>query len=161
MQSKNLIKACVVSCIASVSGYTYHVQYNDSLHNPGNVMRTTQHWKGQINDLPNERRVHYSSSVLGYRAMAKTILTYYRRDHLDTVSKIVSKYAPSTENPTQAYILYVAHEAGFTTWSHLALEKEIVLFTLVKAMAKFEQGMYFHDDDTTIMEGVRMALNGT
>ncbi len=161
MKTNNVVKACVISCIASVSGFSYHVQYNNSLHNPGNIMKTKQHWEGQASDLSHERRVHYSTQVYGYRAMAKTILTYYKKYNCDTVTKIVFRYAPPNENPTQAYIQYVAHEAGFTTWSHLALEKEIVLFDIVKAMAKFEQGYYFHDDDSTIMLGVRKALNGT
>ncbi len=161
MSKKNFISACVISCIGSASGFGYHVKYNNDLHNPGNIMKAGYTWQGSVQDLPNERRVHYIDSVHGYRAMAKVLLTYYRQDHCDSVAKIIMRYAPPTENPTQAYTQYVAKEAGFTTWSHLALEKEIVLFTLVKAMAKFEQGYYFYDTDETIMQGVRMALNGT
>ena len=158
---KNLVAACVISCIAGVSGLNYHIQYNDALHNPGNIMRTKQSWKGSVNDLPTERRVHYSTQEYGYRAMAKTLLTYYYKDHCRNLTTIITRYAPPTENPTKAYIEYVAQEAGFTTWSHLNVYKERVLFALVKAMARFEQGYYFHDDDDTIMRGVRMALNGT
>ncbi len=157
----NILKTCLISCILSVSGYSYNAEYNSTLHNPGNIMRTKITWQGEIKDLSKDHRAHFKTSVLGYRAMTKTILTYYHKHHCDTVTKIITRYAPPVENPTQAYIQYVANEAGFTTWSHLALDKEVVLFALVKSMAKFEQGMYFHDTDETIMLGVRMALNGT
>jgi hypothetical protein len=78
---------------------------------------------------------------------------------LKELTAVIKRYAPPTENPTQNYINYVAHECGFTTWSHLNLQDEQVLFSIVKAMAKFEQGKSFHDSDDTILRGVRMALN--
>ena len=38
--------------------------------------------------------------------------TYYEKYHLDTIRKIISRWAPECENNTRAYILYVAKQVG-------------------------------------------------
>ena len=80
----------------------------------------------------------FSSNEEGLRAMARQLLRYERRDKLDTVEGIVSKYAPSSENNTQAYIKSVLARTGFAPGQHLNLENPAVLSNLMSAMTKQE-----------------------
>lgn len=126
-------------------------------NNPGNLRMIKTVWKGQ---LPKKGAfVTFKSKEYGYRAMAKVLLTYQRVHKLDSLTQFITRYAPPVENPTMAYILFVARECDFTTWSRINLESEKVLFAVVKAMAKFEQGKNFNDSDEVIMAGIRMALH--
>ncbi|HXB10937.1 MAG TPA: structural protein [Bacteroidia bacterium] len=128
------------------------------LNNPGNIMNEPGlHFIGE--SKPYGRRDTFISPELGYRAMSMVLLHYNTLPNCCSLSQVITRYAPPNENPTRNYINFVAKECDFTTWSHLNLQKENVLFPLVKAMAKFEQGKSFHDSDETILRGVRMALH--
>ena len=70
------------------------------------------------------------------------MLTYYERYHLDTVEKIVSRWAPSSENDTKGYIAFVVNELGILDTMPLPHPRENprLWIALVVAMAKMECG---------------------
>lgn len=74
----------------------------------------------------------------GVRAMARQLQLYAKRDHLDTVEGIVSKYAPPSENDTKAYIGDVAKRTGFAPGQHLDLNDRATLARLIDAMIHHE-----------------------
>ena len=52
----------------------------------------------------------FGSPEAGVAAMARQLQLYENRDHLDTLSKIISRYAPASENDTGSYIADVPSE---------------------------------------------------
>lgn len=82
----------------------------------------------------------FASPTDGLNAMAAQIFRYGNRDGLRTISGIVSKYAPSTENDTNSYINDVARRTGFNPNARLNLNDPNVMAPLLSAMVAHEQG---------------------
>ncbi len=80
----------------------------------------------------------YSTALLGARAGFRNLQNYFTRDGLDTVRGIVSKWAPTSENPTSAYITFVAQQLSVSP--DQALTYQTHARSLIKAMARFEAG---------------------
>lgn len=80
-------------------------------HNPLNIRRTTQdQWKG-LAEIQNDKDFcQFKSSEWGWRAAFYLLTrTYYRKYRLYTIRGIVSRWAPASENNTQAYVENVSH----------------------------------------------------
>lgn len=75
----------------------------------------------------------------GVRAMASQLRLYQSRDRLDTITGIVSKYAPASENNTGAYVSDVSRRTGFGPNQKLDLGNAEVLSRLLAAMIAHEQ----------------------
>jgi len=98
-------------------------------HNPGNLR------------VPGSKTEFqkFSSDDEGIRAMASQLRLYEDRDKLDTIAKIVAKYAPSSENNTQAYIAAVSQRLyGTDPNAHLDLHNPTTMAALISAMTKQE-----------------------
>ena len=76
--------------------------------NPLNIRYNPRNnWKGQVGE--NAGFCVFSHEAYGFRAAYKLITTYISQGH-NTIEKIVSRWAPSCENDTEAYIKFVAYE---------------------------------------------------
>jgi hypothetical protein len=77
------------------------------INNPGNLEQTNPRtpWQGRVADyaLTQHRFEEFENPVKGLRALNRDLITKYDRG-LDTVKKIITVYAPATENNTKAYI---------------------------------------------------------
>ena len=98
------------------------------LNNPGNLRPP-----GQSSGF-----MQYPTEEAGIKAMARQLGLYYRRDKIDTISGIVSKYAPSSENDTKAYIDAVSRRTGYGANEKLDLDNADVLSRIMSAMTKQE-----------------------
>lgn len=125
--------------------------------NPGNLDRTRDQWIGQSATQTDSRFVQFDSAHDGIRALARVLLNYFRKYRLQTVHAIVSRYAPMTENDTQAYVNFVA--AALQTLPHAVIDvaDPNVLHPLVRAIIRFENGRCVYDDDL-IHEAIMAAL---
>lgn len=87
-------------------------------NNPGNithnVTRNVARWWGQSLTQNDKHFVEFVDPVWGIRAIAKTLMTYQERrlaadgGRIDSVREIISRWAPSIENNTDAYVWHVA-----------------------------------------------------
>lgn len=99
------------------------------LNNPGNLR------------MPGGKGFQrFASTQAGLTAMASQLGLYFNRDNLNTISGIVSKYAPPTENPTGAYIANVAQRTGFGANQQLNMNDPATLGAVMQAMLVQEQG---------------------
>ena len=97
----------------------------------------------------------------GIRAMAVLIINY-SKEGIDTISKIVNRYAPPSENPTNAYVTNVADRTGFDPDAVLDLHQKDDLLAVVKGMCDQEQGEAIREvADEQFEIGVDMALGHT
>lgn len=123
-------------------------------NNPGNL-----NYAGQTGAVleggPNARFAKFGSTAEGVSALAKQLQRYGDRG-LDTISKIINKYAPSSENNTQAYIDALSKRLGVSGDQKLDLNDSSTLTGLIKGIARHEAGSdYLSDSD--LMTGLSMA----
>ena len=81
--------------------------------NPLNIRRGAARWQGMSEREDDKEFEQFKSMAYGWRA-AFILLgrTCYEKYHLDTIRKMISRWAPECENNTRAYILYVAKRVG-------------------------------------------------
>lgn len=96
-------------------------------HNPGNIR------------IPGTKKfMSYRSDEEGVRALDRQLLRFEDVHHLDTIAKIISRYAPPEENDTAAYIRNVAKRTGFGARERLDLHDPDVMAKLISAITKQE-----------------------
>lgn len=111
------------------------------LSNPLNIKRTSINWAGKSAVQAHAVFETFDSPHYGIRAAARNLLTYYRRDRLNTIQEIVNKWAPpDDDNNTAAYIDHVAKQMDVQPDTELNLEDPEVLGALVLAMMAMEVG---------------------
>ena len=76
----------------------------------------------------------------GCRALIKVLQTYVIKYNLKTVRAIISRWAPSNENNTEAYIHSVASALGVNDNEELHFESYLYI-RLAKAIAHHENGI--------------------
>ncbi len=130
-------------------------------NNPGNIDRTNVVWQGEdrsASAMSQERRFCvFTTPQAGFRALAKTLLTYQRKHGLRTVREIINRWAPPVENNTASYVRAVADEVGVGGNEIITLTKQVTLFRLARAIARHENGGLFWSD-AVINAGVEEAL---
>lgn len=122
-------------------------------NNPGNL-----EFRGQAGAVPEDgsgRFAKFGSTAEGVSALAKQLGRYGDRG-LNTLRKIINKYAPSSENNTQAYIDALSKRLGVSGDQALDLKDAGTLSGLIKGIARHEAGNdYLSDSD--VMTGLSMA----
>lgn len=126
-------------------------------NNPGNI-RHGQNWLG-LN--PQSRELDpafcvFTEPCYGIRALAKVLTNYKKLYGLNTVRKLVSRYAPPSENQTQAYIQTVAQQLGVWPDTVIDVEERSVLTVLIKAVIRMENGIQPYSDDV-IQKGIDLC----
>lgn len=71
-------------------------------NNPGNLRHGSK-WQGLSTTQTDTSFCQFVSMTMGMRALCKLLNNYINNGH-NTIQKIISRYAPSNENNTQAYI---------------------------------------------------------
>lgn len=128
--------------------------------NPLNIKRSSVNWAGKSALQPDAIFETFDDPHHGIRAGARNLLTYYRRDKLNTVQQIVTKWAPaSDDNDTAGYISFVAQKMGVAPDTDLNLEDPEVLGALVIAMMGMEIGAIPYSL-ATIKTAVEAAYSG-
>ena len=125
-------------------------------NNPGNLeANETFQWQGQTGN--DGRFATFSSPEHGIRALGMNLLAYHRRG-LDTVSKIISRWAPPQDsNDTPAYINRVSQALGVAPDTPLNVASPSVLSALSKAIIHHENGVIPFSEQV-INSGIFSAL---
>lgn len=124
-------------------------------NNPGNI-RHGSPWLGLADQQPDKDFCTFADPKWGFRALAKVLLVYQQRYGLDTVQGIISRWAPSSENNTDAYVAAVAGRMGCDLNTHLELRNYTEMFPLVDAITRHENGRNVYPR-TTIDAGLALA----
>ena len=127
-------------------------------NNPGNIDRTAIVWNGMTADQSGDPRfVVFNTPEDGIRALAKVLLSYYRKHGLNTVRQIVNRWAPPNENDSGAYVNHVAGTLGVGPDAVIDVTDPDVLERLVKAIIAHENGRVIYDD-AVIVAAIDRAL---
>lgn len=128
-------------------------------NNPGNLNYAKQ--SGATKESgPNGRFAVFNSMTEGISALYKQIQLYFRRG-TDTISEIVNKYAPASDNNNvMAYINSLVKATGKGAHESLANSDMSTIFRLLKGIISHENGKGYVSDDE-IMRGIQVGSRAT
>lgn len=115
------------------------VKFHSNVNNPFNLKAVAANkWNGKTT---KEGATFESFDTLenGVRAGIKVLKTYFSKYNLNTVAKIIPRFAPKNENDTEGYIKFVCSELGVERNEMLSADKE-TLWELSSAVCKMENG---------------------
>lgn len=109
-------------------------------NNPGNI-RHGDKWQGLAEEQTDKSFCQFTSMEYGIRALLKTLQTYHKKYNIDSIEHIVSRWAPTNENDTEAYINSVANYTHLSRNTKLFLSKNKNKYLIIaKAIAYQENG---------------------
>lgn len=108
-------------------------------NNPTNI-RIGNTWLGEVQHPDETEFEQFCAMEYGIRAAFLILRRYIKRYKRNTVEKIISSWAPSNENNTQAYIEKVCKETGLDPAEEIHFEDEETMIKLVDAMCLVECG---------------------
>lgn len=123
-------------------------------NNPLNI-RIGNVWLGEVDHPTDCEFEQFVSMAYGVRAAFVLLRRYIRHYHLDTIRKIVSRWAPRSENDTEAYITNVCRHMQLTAEDTIRYEDKPKMLKLVAAMAHQETGTWL--DEKVILQGYQLA----
>lgn len=125
-------------------------------NNPGNLeFSKTNTWVGQTGD--DGRFAKFETPEHGIRALGRNLLSYQRQG-IDTVSDIINRWAPpSDNNNTDAYIKAVCAQLGVTPDQQLDASNPDTLKALCAAIIQHENGSQPYSDQQ-LSTGVSAAI---
>lgn len=123
-------------------------------NNPGNLVYTkNNNWQGKIPYLKNtdvgRKFEQFETMAFGIRAMLRDLVNDIDKGK-NTVRKLISEYAPPSENDTEAYIKQVCASIGVTADEKISSVNSNFLYLLAKAIINKENGKdakYVNDSD--------------
>tara|TARA_R110002153_G_scaffold23408_2_gene75963 strand:- start:2153 stop:2659 length:507 start_codon:yes stop_codon:yes gene_type:complete len=130
-------------------------------NNPGNIRTSSTNWNGEVTE-PGEEFERFSDMHMGVRASARILRTYGRKYGIDTINKIIDRYAPPEDNnPNNVnYAKHVSNGSGFDVNEKIDLNDPQVLMKLMRPIFQFENGQKeaAKISDADIQKGVKMAF---
>ncbi len=109
-------------------------------NNPGNIRHSKVRYRGETGSADKAFKT-FESPAWGYRAMFVVLHTYRVRHGLDTLEKMIARYAPPCENDTGGYLLFVAARAQGSPHEPLDTLSRAVMVAVVGAMSRIENGV--------------------
>ena len=125
--------------------------------NPLNIRLSADKWRGMKARQTDSDFCQFESMEWGWRAAYWLLTrTYYHKYRLYTIRDIIHKWAPTTENNTQAYIVHVSKLSGIGPLECLGNPSEHPIRWLSVAAA-----MAIHENGTTVVDSIAMLRGWT
>jgi hypothetical protein len=134
------------------------------LNNAGMLEKSHDQWNGECRLQDNRRFIRFNTPQAGLRAMMKTLLTYEDIHGLNTITRIISRYAPPGENNTEYYNKDVSERTGLSPNMILDLQNPDILIQFAQAIVIHENGHahsfmpYYWYEEVTYHEAAMAAL---
>lgn len=109
-------------------------------NNPGNIRRNSDVFQGEINPSRDKEFKQFKNMAYGYRAMYKILSNYYNKYRLNTIRKMISRWAPENENNTAAYVSLVSSYSGIGPDDLISFDREQMI-RIVAGMSCVENGI--------------------
>ena len=138
-------------------------------NNPPNIRHSAYRWEGARVEQTDKSFVQCENLAYGDRAAWKILESYWKHFHRTrqsyNVKNIIARWAPPTENNTQAYIQTVLRLTRLGGNEHLPQPSRGVdierMVKLVTAMTTVECGIPYAQVDTeSIRQGYELAFPG-
>ena len=110
-------------------------------NNPLNVRYDARNaWLGKVMPNTDGAFEQFKTMAHGYRCALYLLRKYIKSYGCNTVRKIVTKWAPPSENPTAAYIQHVCDYSGLTPDMPVGANDRDTLTRMAYAMSIIENG---------------------
>lgn len=109
-------------------------------NNPGNIRINDDLFQGEIRPSRDKAFKQFETMAYGYRAVFRILRNYYNNYKLDTIRKMIGRYAPPSENDTDAYIKAVSDYAGIPADDPVDINDREQMTRIVAGMSKVENG---------------------
>ena len=114
-------------------------------NNPLNIIKSPRiSWQGEVKPSTDRNFAQFETMGYGCRAALKLLNTYYHKHRCVTLSMIIRRWAPESENNVRAYIQTVSQLTGIGPHTLLPPMKEEtreIWVKIVLAMATVECGL--------------------
>ena len=124
-------------------------------NNPGNI-KAGDDWQG-ADGADDKGYVKFKTPQDGLRALGINLKNQQDKHGLDTIDAIIDKYAPPTENDTEAYKAALAKSVGKGVKEKLDLHDEKTLSAVMAGIVQHENGQQPYGDQH-IDAGAQAAL---
>lgn len=114
-------------------------------NNPLNI-RVGSKWRGEVENPTDRDFEQFTCMHFGLRAGFIILRRYIERYHIDTIKEIISRWAPSSENATAAYIGRVCERTGISALEKISFQDRKTMVALVDAMILNECGTTIAND---------------
>lgn len=112
-------------------------------NNPLNI-RVGNTWLGEVTNPTDDEFEQFVNVSFGLRAGFILLKRYINRYKLNTIEKIISRWAPGNENNTRLYVDHVAKRMKVAPNKPLLYEDMVTMCTLVYEMVYEENGQHIH-----------------
>lgn len=123
-------------------------------NNPLNI-RVGNSWMGEVKNPTDNTFEQFTEMRFGVRAAFMLLKRYINRYKLNTIQKIIERWAPSNENYTESYINLVCNRTGIDRDFVIEYSNVAVMTMLFQAMCFVENGREIDYD--VILEGYSIA----
>jgi len=108
-------------------------------NNPLNIRHSVDVFRGEVKGADREFKT-FSSMPYGYRAAFVILGTYLSRGW-NTIERIISRWAPPSENNTEGYIRHIEKRSGVPRNKVLTATDGTIYIQIVVAMCFVENGV--------------------
>lgn len=109
-------------------------------NNPGNIRNNSDRFNFEIRPSTDPSFKQFYTMYYGYRAMFVILRNYKKMYGLDTIRKMITRWAPPKENDTAAYIAEVSRASGIPADDPVNIDDREQMIRIVAAMSKVENG---------------------
>lgn len=109
-------------------------------NNPGNIRINGDLFQGEVRPSRDKSFKQFETMAYGYRAVFRILSNYRKNYGLDTIRKMIGRWAPENENDTEAYIKAVSNYAGIPADDPVDINDREQMTRIVAGMSKVENG---------------------
>lgn len=109
-------------------------------NNPCNIRISTDKFQGEVQPSQDKEFKQFETMAYGYRAAFRVLRTYINNYKCDTIRKIISRWAPKSENHTENYIKVVSERSGIPENDPVYPDNREMMVRIVAAMSYIENG---------------------
>ena len=105
-------------------------------NNPGNIRINGDLFQGEVRPSKDKSFKQFTTMAYGYRAMFKILSNYFKNYKLDTIRKMITRWAPPEDNNhTEAYIKAVSDYAGIPAEEPIKVNEREQMIRILAVMS--------------------------
>ena len=116
-------------------------------NNAGNIRITKDKWKGLCEEQTDKEFFQFVAPEYGYRALLRTLQNYRKRHGCKSIADYISRWAPSNENNTNAYIISVCSKMGVPSSFMPDIYHKDTMCAFAAAISEHENGVEANMND--------------
>lgn len=110
-------------------------------NNPGNIRINNDLFQGEVRPSKDKSFKQFETMAYGYRAMFKVLSNYYNKYRLNTIRKMINRWAPPEDgNHTEKYIKTVSDYSGIPADDPINVNNREQMIRIVVGMSRMENG---------------------